>query len=66
MGGGLFNTPLYLNPKCLVFSVFILAVYWLPHPSTRAHNIVMGFFGRESDFFWVKVAFFLGCKCAFI
>ena len=43
MGGGLFNTPLYLNPKCLVFSAFIILVYWLPHPSTRAHNIVMGF-----------------------
>ena len=43
MGGGLFNTPLYLNPKCLVFSAFIIAVYWLPHPSTRAHNIIMAF-----------------------
>jgi len=26
----------------LVFSVAILVVYWLPHPSTIAHNIVMG------------------------
>jgi hypothetical protein len=43
MGGGLFGTPLYLNPKCLVFSAFILIVYWLPHPNTIAHNIVMGF-----------------------
>jgi hypothetical protein len=43
MGGGLFGTPLYLNIKCLIFSVFILIVYWLPHPSTVAHNIVMGF-----------------------
>jgi len=42
MGGGLFGTPLYLNVKCLVFSVAILVVYWLPHPSTIAHNIVMG------------------------
>jgi hypothetical protein len=43
MGGGLFGTPLYLNVKCLVFSAAILVVYWLPHPSTVAHNIVMGF-----------------------
>lgn len=43
MGGGLFGTPLYLNPKCLVFSAMILVVYWLPHPDTIAHNIVMGF-----------------------
>jgi len=43
MGGGLFGTPLYLNPKCLVFSAFILAVYFLPHPNTSAHNFVMGF-----------------------
>lgn len=43
MGGGLFGTPLYLNPKCLVFSAFVLAVYWLPHPKARAHDIVMGF-----------------------
>lgn len=42
MGGGLFGTPLHLNVKCLVFSVAILVVYWLPHPSTVAHNIVMG------------------------
>ena len=41
MGGGLFGTPLHLNVKCLVFSVAILVVYWLPHPSTIAHNIVM-------------------------
>lgn len=43
MGGGLFGTPLYLNPKCLVFSAIILITYWLPHPSTLAHNLVMGF-----------------------
>lgn len=43
MGGGLFGTPLYLNPKCLVFSTIILIIYWLPHPNTIAHNIVMGF-----------------------
>lgn len=43
MGGGLFGTPLYLNPKCLVFSAVVLCIYWLPHPSTLAHNFVMGF-----------------------
>jgi hypothetical protein len=44
MGGGMFGTPLYLNPKCLVFSAFILAVYWLPHPKPLPHRIVMAFF----------------------
>ena len=43
MGGGLFGTPLYLNAKCLVFSAFILIIYWLPHPKAIAHNIVMAF-----------------------
>ena len=42
MGGGLFGTSFYLNIKCLIFSAFILVVYWLPHPKTIAHNIVMG------------------------
>ena len=43
MGGGLFGTPLYLNVKCLVFSALVIVVYYLPHPSTTAHNIVMAF-----------------------
>lgn len=43
MGGGLFGTPLYLNPKCLVFSGFVLAVYWLPHPKPLEHRIVSAF-----------------------
>ena len=43
MGGGLFGTPLYLNVKCLVFSAILLIIYWLPHPSTIYHNIVMAF-----------------------
>lgn len=43
MGGGLFGTPLYLNPKCLVFSFFVLVVYWMPHPVAYAHRIVMNF-----------------------
>jgi hypothetical protein len=43
MGGGLFGTPLALNPKCLVFSLFVLTVYWLPHFKALAHRILMGF-----------------------
>ena len=43
MGGGLFGTPLYLNPKCLVFSAFVLFVYWLPHPVALAHRVVAAF-----------------------
>ena len=43
MGGGLFGTPLALNPKCLVFSAFVLATYWLPHPTAYAHKIVAAF-----------------------
>ena len=43
MGGGLFGTPLYLNVKCLVFSAILLIIYWLPHPNTNYHNIVMAF-----------------------
>ena len=44
MGGGLFGTPLYLNEKCLVFSGFVLATYWMPHPVALFHRIVMAFF----------------------
>jgi hypothetical protein len=43
MGGGLFGTELALNPKCLVFSAFVLVVYWLPHPVALTHRIVMAF-----------------------
>ncbi len=43
MGGGLFGTPLYLNPKCLVFSAFVLVVYWLPHPKAFSHRVVAAF-----------------------
>lgn len=43
MGGGLFGTPLYLNPKCLVFSAFVLGVYWMPHPKHYYHKVVMAF-----------------------
>jgi hypothetical protein len=50
MGGGLFGTPLYLNIKCLFFSLAILIVYWLPKPSTFAHNVVMGFLLGTSSY----------------
>lgn len=43
MGGGLFGTPLYLNPKCLVFSAYTLAIYWLPHPKAYSHRVVAAF-----------------------
>ncbi len=43
MGGGLFATDLALNPKCLVFSAFVLVVYWLPHPVALTHRIVVNF-----------------------
>ena len=43
MAGGLFGTPLYLNPKCLVFSAFVLAVYWMPHFKAYEHRVVMAF-----------------------
>ena len=60
MGGGLFGTPLYLNPKCLVFSAFILTIYWLPHPKSRAHNLLMGFLLATSAYIslaWYDVLF---------
>ncbi len=44
MGGGLFGTPLELNPKCIVFSAFVLAVYWLPHPVAFSHRVLAAFF----------------------
>ena len=43
MGGGLFGTSLSLNPKCLIFTVFVLGVYWLPHPKFYEHKIVAAF-----------------------
>ena len=44
MGGGLFGTPLYLNPKCLVFSAFVLMIYWMPHPGHWQHDYILAFF----------------------
>lgn len=43
MGGGMFGTPLELNAKCVVFSAFVLAVYWLPHPSAYIHRVIAAF-----------------------
>lgn len=43
MAGGLFGTPLELNPKCLVFSLFVLLVYWMPHPKYYNHKVVVAF-----------------------
>lgn len=43
MGGGLFGTPLYLNPKCLAFSAFVLGVYWMPHAKEYSHRVVIAF-----------------------
>ena len=43
MGGGLFGTPLYLNIKCLICSAIIIIVYYLPHPASIYHNIIMAF-----------------------
>jgi hypothetical protein len=43
MGGGLFGTPLYLNPKCLVLSAIVIFVYWMPHPKFMTHQLVASF-----------------------
>jgi len=43
MGGGLFGMPLALNPKCLVFSAFVIAIYYLPKPKSINNNFIMAF-----------------------
>lgn len=43
MGGGLFGTPLYLNAKCIVFAVFVLGVYFLPHQKAWQYEVVFAF-----------------------
>ena len=43
MGGGLFGTPLYINEKCVVFSIFVIAVYFLPHQKYWQHEAVFVF-----------------------
>jgi len=43
MGFALFGTPLYLNEKCIVFSVFVIAVYFMPHQKAWQHEAVFVF-----------------------
>jgi hypothetical protein len=43
MGLGLFDAPLYLNPKCIIFSLFIIIIYYLPKPYYYSHHFVMMF-----------------------
>jgi hypothetical protein len=43
MGGGLFGTPLYINEKCIAFSAFVIAVYFLPHQKYWQHEAVFVF-----------------------
>tara|TARA_B110001469_G_C9374919_1_gene194960 strand:+ start:141 stop:497 length:357 start_codon:yes stop_codon:yes gene_type:complete len=41
MGGGIFGTPLHLNIKCIIFSISIILIYYLPKPKTKINNIIM-------------------------
>jgi hypothetical protein len=43
MGGGLFGTQLYLNIKCIIFSMFVIFIYYLPHPIGYRNNFIMVF-----------------------
>jgi hypothetical protein len=43
MGFGLFGTPLYVNEKCIVFSAFVLFIFWMPHPKAWEHDLVLAF-----------------------
>lgn len=43
MGLGMFETPLYLNLKCIVFAGFILTIYFMPHFSKWQHEVVYAF-----------------------
>jgi hypothetical protein len=43
MAGGMFGTPLYLNEKCILFAVFVIAIYFLPHQKYWQHEIVFVF-----------------------
>jgi hypothetical protein len=44
MGGGLFGTPLALNPKCLVFSGLLIAIYWMPPYRNLSRPADLAFF----------------------
>ena len=39
----MFGTPLYLNEKCIAFSIFVIAVYFLPHQKYWQHEVVFVF-----------------------
>jgi hypothetical protein len=43
MGGGLFNTPLYLNLKCILFGILLIFVYNMPHPKFIQHYYISCF-----------------------
>jgi len=43
MAGGLFGTPLYINEKCIIFSIFVLGIYFLPHQKYWQHEVVFAF-----------------------
>jgi hypothetical protein len=43
MGFKLFGTPLYLNEKCILFSAFVLFIFWMPHPKAWEHDLVLAF-----------------------
>lgn len=60
MGGGLFGSSFYLNPKCLVVSLFVISVYFLPHPISLYHSVVMAFLLGMSSYIllaWYDVIF---------
>jgi hypothetical protein len=50
MSGGLFGTPFALNPKCLVFSLLIIAVYYLPHSKDWTQQIILLFLLAMSSY----------------
>jgi hypothetical protein len=43
MAGGLFGTPFALNPKCLVFSAFVVFVYLLPKTHPIWTSVILAF-----------------------
>lgn len=50
MAGGLFGTHLYLNAKCLVISLIVVIIYFLPHPYSNYHTAVMAFLLATSTY----------------
>jgi hypothetical protein len=43
MSGGLFGTPFALNPKCLIFSAFVVFVYLLPKTHPIWTSVILAF-----------------------